>query len=126
MEKEVIHTEKAPAAIGPYVQAVKANGLLFVSGQLGIDMTTGEIPGDVVAQAQCSLKNLGAILSAAGLDTASVVKTTIFLTDMADFAVVNKVYGDFFQGNYPARSTVAVAALPKGAQVEIECVAVLG
>ena len=125
MGKEIVHTEKAPAAIGPYVQGVKANGLLFVSGQLGIDMTTGELPDDVAAQAFCSLQNLGAILAEAQLNPAAVVKTTIFLTNMADFAAVNKIYSDFFQGNYPARSTVAVAALPKAAKVEIECIAVL-
>lgn len=126
MSKEIVNTEKAPAAIGPYVQAVKANGLVFTSGQLGIDMATGEIPDEVTDQARCSLNNLAAILAQAGVDLKAVVKTTIFLTDMADFAAVNKVYGDFFAGENPARSTVAVKALPKGAKIEIECIATLG
>ena len=125
MKKEVVQTTKAPAAIGPYVQAVKANGFLFVSGQLGFDLATGEIPEAVADQTRFSLANLGAILAEAGLDPAAVVKTTIFLTNMDDFAVVNQIYGDFFEGNFPARSTVAVRTLPKAAKVEIECIAVL-
>lgn len=125
MSKEVIGTEHAPAAIGPYVQAVKANGFLFVSGQLGIDMKTGELPDSVADQAKCSLDNMEAILSEAGSSYAGVVKTTVFLTDMADFAGVNEVYKTFFRGVNPARSCIAVKALPKGAKVEIECIAAL-
>lgn len=125
MSKEVIGTDKAPEAIGPYVQAVKANGFLFVSGQLGIDMKTGEIPENAALQAKCSLDNMEAILSEAGSSYAAVVKTTVFLTDMADFASVNEVYKTFFRGVNPARSCIAVRSLPKGAKVEIECIAAL-
>lgn len=125
MPNEVINTETAPAAIGPYVQAVKAGAFVFASGQLGIDMATGALPDAVTDQARCSLKNMSAILGAAGADYRNVVKTTVFLTDMADFSAVNEIYGAFFQGVNPARSCVAVAALPKGAKVEIECIAVL-
>ncbi|MBC3795643.1 RidA family protein [Acetobacterium tundrae] len=123
MGKKIINTEKAPAAIGPYVQAIAANGTLYVSGQLGINMETGEIPVGVADQARCSLKNMSAILSEAGIDYKSVIKTTIFLTDMGDFGTVNEVYGEFFQGENPARSCVAVKALPKDGKVEIECIA---
>lgn len=123
MAKEIISTAKAPAAIGPYVQAVKNNGIVFLSGQLGFDMADGSIPDRVEEQAANSLKNLEAILHAAGTDKSRVLKTTIFLTDMNDFAKVNEVYAAFFEGANPARSCVAVAALPKGAKVEIECMA---
>ena len=116
-------TEKAPAAIGPYVQAVADNGLLFISGQLGFDVEHGSvIPETVEEQATLSLKNLDAIMTAAGTDRTKVMKTTIFLTDMNDFAKVNEVYGAFFGESKPARSCVAVAALPKAAKVEIECI----
>ena len=121
MAKEIICTDKAPAAIGPYVQAVKSNGILFISGQLGFDMKDGSIPEAVEDQAANSLKNLETILKEAGTDKTKVIKTTIFLTDMGDFAKVNEVYGSFFEGNYPARSCVAVKELPKAAKVEIEC-----
>ena len=118
MAREIINTEKAPAAIGPYVQAVADNGLLFISGQLGFDVEHGSvIPETVEEQATLSLKNLDAIMTAAGTD-----RTTIFLTDMNDFAKVNEVYGAFFGESKPARSCVAVAALPKAAKVEIECI----
>lgn len=123
MAKEIINTTEAPAAIGPYVQAVKSNGALYISGQLGFDMSTGEIPADVEEQAKNSLKNLDAILKAAGTDKSRVLKTTIFLTDMGDFAKVNEIYGAFFEGHNPARSCFAVAALPKDGKVEIECIA---
>lgn len=125
MLKKVISTENAPAAIGPYVQAVAVNETLYISGQLGIDMKTGEIPADVADQARCSLKNMSEILAAAGIDYKHVIKTTIFLTDMANFGIVNEIYGDFFQGENPARSCVAVKALPKDGKVEIECIAEL-
>ena len=123
MAREIINTEKAPAAIGPYVQAVADNGLLFISGQLGFDVEHGSvIPETVEEQATLSLKNLDAIMTAAGTDRTKVMKTTIFLTDMNDFAKVNEVYGAFFGESKPARSCVAVAALPKAAKVEIECI----
>lgn len=123
MTKEIISTTEAPAAIGPYVQAVKSNEILFLSGQLGFDMADGSIPEPVEEQAANALKNIGSILRAAGSDKRKVLKTTIFLTDMNDFAKVNEVYAAFFDGENPARSCVAVAALPKDAKVEIECIA---
>ncbi|MBC2870904.1 RidA family protein [Acetanaerobacterium sp. MSJ-12] len=126
MERKTVLTEQAPAPIGPYVQAVMAGESLYISGQLGIDMQTGEMPAGVAEQAECSLKNLCAILAAEGMSTANLVKTTIFLTDMGNFAAVNEVYAKYFDGAFPARSCVAVAALPKGGLVEIEAVAVRG
>lgn len=125
MSKNIINTNNAPAAIGPYVQATTAGDLVFVSGQLGIDMSNGEMPATVKEQAECSLKNMGEILKAAGTDKSKVLKTTIFLTDMADFMTVNEVYANFFEGENPARSCIAVRALPKNALVEIECIATL-
>ena len=120
-----IHTEKAPAAIGPYSQAVDSGaGLVFVSGQLPIDPATGAFPeGGVAEQTRQSLTNARAILQAAGLDLKNVVKTTVFLADMADFGAMNEVYAQFFAAPFPARSAVAVKDLPKGARVEIECIA---
>ena len=121
--KKVISTKAAPQAIGPYSQAIAANGFLFISGQLGVT-PSGEFAGaDVKSQAQRSLQNLQAILSEAGLGFESVVKTTIFLADIADFAAVNEIYAEFFNEPYPARSTVAVKTLPKGGLVEIELIA---
>ena len=121
--KKVISTKDAPQAIGPYSQAIAANGFLFISGQLGVT-TSGEFAGaDVKSQAQRSLQNLQAILSEAGLSFENAVKTTIFLADIADFAAVNEIYADFFKEPYPARSTVAVKTLPKGGLVEIELIA---
>ena len=121
--KKVISTKDAPQAIGPYSQAIAANGVLFVSGQLGVT-PSGEFAGaDVKSQAQRSLQNLQAILSEAGLGFENVVKTTIFLADIADFAAVNEIYAEFFKEPYPARSTVAVKTLPKGGLVEIELIA---
>ena len=121
--KKVISTKDAPQAIGPYSQAIAANGFLFISGQLGVT-PSGEFAGaDVKSQAQRSLKNLQAILSEAGLGFENVVKTTIFLADIADFAAVNEIYAEFFKEPYPARSTVAVKTLPKGGLVEIELIA---
>ena len=122
--KQIISTTSAPGAIGPYSQAVYAGNTLYVSGQLGADPVSGELSEGVTAQAEGSLRNMKAILAAAGMDTDCVVKTTVFLTDMNNFAAVNAVYSKAFDGAYPARSCVAVAALPKGALVEIECVAV--
>ncbi len=119
-----IHTEKAPAAIGPYSQAIDSGaGLVFVSGQLPIDPATGAFPeGGVAEQTRQSLLNARAILQAAGLDLKNVVKTTVFLADMADFGAMNEVYAQFFAAPFPARSAVAVKDLPKGARVEIECI----
>jgi 2-iminobutanoate/2-iminopropanoate deaminase len=124
MPRTAISTAQAPAAIGPYSQAIRADGYLFCSGQLGLDPATGDfVAGDVGAQAEQALRNLGAVLGAAGLTFEDVVKTTVFLADMADFAAVNSVYGRFVTDPPPARSTVAVAALPKGGRVEIEATA---
>lgn len=120
-----ISTSNAPAAIGPYSQAVDSGaGLVFLSGQLPIDPATGAFPeGGIQAQTRQSLRNVQAILAAAGLSLAHVVKTTVFLSDMADFAAMNEVYATFFAEPFPARSAVAVKALPKGALIEIECIA---
>lgn len=125
---KTISTEKAPAAIGPYSQAIDSGmGLVFVSGQLPIDPSTGAFPeGGVKQQTRQSLTNACAILEAAGLELRNVVKTTVFLADMADFAAMNEVYAQFFEAPFPARSAVAVKTLPKGALVEVECIASKG
>ena len=126
MKKSIISTDKAPAAIGPYSQAIQIGDLLFVSGQVPIDPSTGAIvEGDIKAQAQQSLNNLKAILNAAGTNMGAVVKTTVFLADMNDFAAMNEVYAQFFQEPFPARSAVQVGRLPKDAKVEIEAIAQL-
>jgi 2-iminobutanoate/2-iminopropanoate deaminase len=126
MTRTTVSTPQAPAAIGPYSQAVSAGGFLFCSGQLGLDPATGEFAGpDVETQAERALTNLRNVLDAAGCTFEDVVKTTIFLADMADFATVNSVYGRFVSDPPPARSTVEVAALPKGGRVEIEATAKL-
>ncbi len=121
--KKIIFTEEAPAAIGPYSQAIEVNGMVYTSGQLPIDSKTGLMSDDVEVQTEQSLKNVFAILKAAGTDPANVIKTTVFIKDMNDFPRINKVYETFFQDNYPARSCVEVARLPKDALVEIEVVA---
>lgn len=123
--RELIHTLEAPAAIGPYSQGVSAGGFVFTSGQIALDPTTGAlVDGDATTQTVQVMANLAAVLAGAGLTFADVVKTTIFLVDMNDFAAVNAVYGESFEGGpAPARSTVAVAALPRGARVEIEAIA---
>jgi 2-iminobutanoate/2-iminopropanoate deaminase len=119
-----IATPNAPAAIGPYSQAIKLGDILYTSGQIPIDPATGILVGsDITAQTTQVLKNLNAVLAAAGMTFANVVKTTVFLKDMADFAAMNAVYSQHFSGVFPARSTVQVAALPKDALVEIECIA---
>ena len=123
MSKEILHTDHAPRAIGPYSQAVKAQGFLYTSGQLGIDPATGKLCEGVENQAHQAMKNLGAILKEAGLTYAAILKTTVFVTDLKDFAKVNAIYESYFEGAFPARSCVQVAALPLGGQVEIECVA---
>ncbi len=125
MSREVIATSKAPAAVGPYSQAIKANGFVFTAGQLGLDPAAGKlVEGDVTDQARQALKNLQAILEAAGSSLDQVVKVTVFLKDINDFKRVNEVYAEFFKANPPARSAVQVAALPLGGLVEIEAVAV--
>lgn len=124
MSKQIITADKAPAALGPYSHAVLADGTLYISGQLGLDPASGEFVGDVVAQAEQALVNMGEILAAAGLGYESVVKTTVLLSNMADFGAVNEVYGRFFVENCPARACYQAAALPKGAAVEIEAIAV--
>lgn len=123
--REPIHTADAPAAIGPYSQAVAAGAYVFTSGQVGMDPATGKlVDGGIAEQTRRAMANVAAVLAAAGLSFADVVKTTIFLIDMNDFADVNAVYGESFAGGAPpARSTVAVAALPRGARVEIETIA---
>ena len=123
--KTVIATDKAPAAIGPYSQGIRAGALVFTSGQLPIDPATGAFPETIEAQTKQSLENCKAILTAAGLTMENVVKTTVFLKDMNDFAAMNGVYATFFPSNPPARSAVEVARLPKDARVEIECIASL-
>jgi 2-iminobutanoate/2-iminopropanoate deaminase len=121
---KAIQTDKAPAAIGPYSQAIEVNGFVFASGQIPIDPATGQFAeGGIQAQTRQSLLNAQAILQAAGTDLSHVVKITVFLSDMADFAAMNEVYTQFFQPPFPARSAVAVRDLPKGALVEIEVVA---
>ncbi len=126
-EKRLIATERAPAAIGPYSQAVAAGGWVYCSGQIPLDPATRQmVGGDIAAAAEQVLRNLGEVLKAAGAAYADVVKTTIFLRDMNDFAAVNEVYARFFPAAPPARACVAVAGLPKGAPVEIEAVAYVG
>jgi len=120
-----VETPNAPAAIGPYSQAIKAGGFLFISGQIPIDPATGRMTVDTTSQTKQVMRNLEAILAAEGLTFADVVKTTIYLTNLDDFARVNEVYGSYFELDPPARATVQVAALPKGAKVEIDAVAVL-
>ena len=123
--KKQISTAGAPAAIGPYSQAVEAGGMVFISGQLPVDSATGNfVENDIEKLTRRSLDNLKAILAEVGLTMDNVVKTTVFLADMADFAEMNEVYAQFFQAPFPARSAVAVKTLPKGARVEIECIAV--
>jgi len=121
--RQAVSSSNAPAAIGPYSQAIVADGTVYCSGQIGLDPATGELADGLEAQAERALRNLSAVLDAAGLTFADVVKTTIFLTDMADFAAVNAIYASAMPEPPPARSTVAVAALPKGALVEIEAIA---
>jgi 2-iminobutanoate/2-iminopropanoate deaminase len=125
-QKTIIQTTQAPAAIGPYSQAVRSNGLLFTAGQIAINPETGHVvDGDIKAQTRRVLENLKAILRAGGTDLDRVVKTTVFIKDMNEFAAMNEVYGEFFAKDPPARSTVEVARLPKDVRVEIEAIAVL-
>lgn len=125
-EKEIVHAENAPPAIGPYSAAVKGNKMVFTAGQLGVDPETGEFaPGGIQAQTKQALENLSAVLLAAGSSLEKVIKTTVFLRDMDDFGEMNEIYAAFFTEDYPARSAVQVARLPKDAEVEIEAVALL-
>jgi 2-iminobutanoate/2-iminopropanoate deaminase len=121
--RQAVSSSSAPAAIGPYSQAIVAGGTVYCSGQIGMDPATGELADGLEAQAERALRNLSAVLDAAGVTLADVVKTTIFLTDMGDFAAVNAIYATAMPEPPPARSTVAVAGLPKGARVEIEAIA---
>ena len=126
MNKEIVTTENAPGAIGPYSQALKAGGMVFCSGQIPIDPQTGEFVSDVIgAQTEQVLRNLSEVLQAAGTSLDNVVKTTVFLADMDDFAEMNEVYGRFFSENKPARATVQAARLPRDAKVEIDCIAIV-
>jgi len=122
-QRTVIATADAPKAIGPYSQAIALGDLIFCSGQVALDPASGELQGDVRAQTRRALENLSGVLRAAGSSLADVVKTTVFLVDMGEYAVVNEVYGKFFSSEPPARSAVAVAALPRGARVEVEAIA---
>jgi 2-iminobutanoate/2-iminopropanoate deaminase len=127
MEKKIINTPQAPAPIGPYSQAVQTGGLLFISGQIPINPASGKIEaGDIIEEAHQVMHNIRAILSQAGLDFSHVVKTTILLSDMSYFGDVNEVYGKYFAGDFPARETFAVKALPKNANLEISMIAAIG
>ena len=123
MRKEILSTENAPAAVGPYSQAIKLDNLIFTSGQLPIDPKTGEMPDSVEEQTSQALENIAAILEEAGSSLDNAIKLTVFLTDIDDFAAMNEVYAGFFESDPPARSAFEVVALPKGAKVEIECIA---
>ncbi len=124
MMKKVIHTEKAPAAIGPYSQAIEVNGMLFISGQIPVDSATGIVPEGITAQTEQVMKNIASILNQAGYSFGHVVKTTCLLSDIANFGAMNEVYAKFFTVNPPARAAFAVRDLPKGVLVEIESIAV--
>jgi len=124
--RETVHTDRAPQAIGPYSQAVRAGDLIFASGQIPTDPATGEfVPGGVAEQTEQVLRNLSEVLAAAGTGLDQVVKTTVFLADMEDFAAMNEVYGRFFSKEPPARATVAAAGLPRNARVEIDAIAMI-
>ena len=125
MSKEVIFTEKAPKAIGPYSQAIKSGNLLFISGQVPVNPITGELTGDIKVQTRQVLENLKSILAAAGASTADVVKTTVFLKNLDDFVAMNEVYREYFPIDAPARSTIEVVRIPRGALIEIEAIAVI-
>jgi 2-iminobutanoate/2-iminopropanoate deaminase len=122
--KEAISTNKAPGAIGPYSQAIKSGDTLYVSGQIPVNPETGEIKDTIEEQAKQSLENLKNILAANGMTTDNVVKTTVFITDLNDFAKVNEIYASFFKSPFPARSCIEISKIPKGCKIEIECIAV--
>lgn len=121
--KNVISTDKAPAAIGPYSQAIEINGMVFTSGQIPVNPATGEIAATVEEQAEQALKNVAAVLAAAGTGMENVIKTTVFIKEMNDFGKINEIYAKFFTGAYPARSCVEVARLPKDVLIEVEAIA---
>lgn len=125
MNKEILHTETAPKAIGPYVQAVCANGVIYTSGQLGLDPSTGALENGVDAQTHRAMKNIGEILKTKGATYSNILKTTIFVKDLNQFGIVNSIYEGYFGGSFPSRSCVEVARLPKDGLVEIEAIAVL-
>jgi 2-iminobutanoate/2-iminopropanoate deaminase len=126
MSIHAVHSDAAPKAIGPYAQAVTANGLVFASGQIALDPTTGQmVSGDIATQTRRVLENLKAVLGAAGTSLQRALKVTLYLTDLAHFGTVNQIYEEAFGGHKPARSTVQVAALPRGAQVEVDVIALL-
>lgn len=124
IEKKIISTDKAPAAIGPYSQAVEVNGVVYTSGVIPVIPETGEIPSGAEVQAKQALSNLRALLEAAGCTMDQVIKTTVFIKNMEDFGLINEIYASFFTGKYPARSCVEVARLPKDVQLEIEAIAI--
>ena len=126
MSKEVISSVNAPKAIGPYSSAIKSGNMLFVSGQIPVNPATGEIPQDIAAQAHQSLRNLKAFVEEAGFSLSDVVKTTVFLADINDFAAINEVYATYFEQPFPTRSCVAVKDLPKAVGIEIECICIKG
>ena len=121
--KKAISTDKAPAAIGPYSQAIEVNGMVYTSGVIPVNPATGEIPSGVEAQAEQAFSNMAALLEAAGTDMASVVKTTVFIKEMNDFAKINEIYAKYFTGTFPARSCVEVARLPKDVLLEVDAIA---
>ncbi|QJT09914.1 RidA family protein [Oceanidesulfovibrio marinus] len=123
---KVVHSDKAPKALGPYAQAIETNGMIFCSGQTGIDPATNTLVDGLEAQTRQVLSNLGVVLQEAGSSPSRVIKTTVFLADMQDFPVMNEIYGEFFGEHKPARTTVQVAGLPLDARVEIECIALAG
>ena len=123
MSKKVISTSNAPAAIGPYSQAIEVNGFIYASGQIPVIPETGEIPEGIEAQARQALTNVKALMEAAGLTMANIIKTSVFIKDMNDFAKVNEIYASFFTGDYPARSCVEIARLPKDVLIEVEVIA---
>jgi 2-iminobutanoate/2-iminopropanoate deaminase len=125
MSREIIKTDKAPEAIGPYSQAVKTGNLLFISGQVPINPGNGQIHADIKAQTRQSLENVKAILQAAGTSLSNVMKTTVFMKNLGDFAVMNEVYKEYFPVDPPARATIEVAAIPRGALIEIEAIAII-
>jgi 2-iminobutanoate/2-iminopropanoate deaminase len=125
MSKEVIFTEKAPKAIGPYSQAIKSGNMLFISGQVPVNPATGELTGDIKVQTRQVLENLKSILLAAGASLVDIAKTTVFLKNIDDFAAMNEVYRDYFPNDAPARSTIEVSRIPRGSLVEIEAIAVI-
>lgn len=126
MQREVIATDRAPAAVGPYSQAIRVGNLVFTAGQIGLDPATGALATGVEEQTRQVMSNLQAVLAAAGSSLQNIIKTTIFLADLADFQTVNAIYGSYFPHQPPARSTVQVAGLPRGARIEIEAIALVG